>query len=579
MAVILLLLVLFTSALGASSLHRGQRAADDGFLMVNTSYGTLRGKVDSTPSVPVAKFLGVPFAKPPTGPLRFKAPVKSDSWDGVRDALTFGDECLQGDNPNFPFRGGNTRPPRSEDCLFLNVYSPTQRNGQALLPVMVWIHGGAYLMGSGSAYDVTTLATKGVLVVTINYRLNIFGFLSTGDDTMPGNYGMMDQIAALKWVRDNIASFGGDPNLVTIFGESAGSASVSLLTLSPLAKGLFQRAVMESGVSLSPWAVEFPGNRVSSRMAARLASQAVQCDDLNNSTALLSCLQQADAVKLLNASTTLANVLQVGLVLWNPRVETTFGFLPESPSTLLSRGQINHVDTLRGFNSDEFGIFTPIFSRKPPVQITAEVAKQVIGAQVAQFNQLNQGKLLGLLVSTYLADTSSSEVLQREALDAADNTTFVGSIMIEMNYVARSVSDKKHYLYQFNHRASFSHAPTWMSAIHGDEMFFVFDVQQKKFTDLGNGPPDANDILVSQQMMEMWTNFAKTGNPTSTVPTGGVTWSQYISPTAPHYLLINSVSELKLWSQNNVVDVYRKVLETLEGSSPAPADPIVPIFG
>ncbi|XP_005098864.1 acetylcholinesterase-like [Aplysia californica] len=532
--------------------------------MVNTSYGTLRGKVDSTPSVPVAKFLGIRYVKPPTGPLRFKAPVSPDSWDSVRDALTFGDECLQEDNPNYPFRAGNRRPPRSEDCLFLNVYSPTQRNGQVPLPVMVWIHGGGYRLGSGSQIDVTTLATKGVVLVTINYRLGVFGFLSTEDDTLPGNYGMLDQIAALKWVKENIASFGGDPNLVTIFGESAGSASVSLLTLSPLAKGLFQRAVMESGVSLSPWAVEFPGNRVSSRMAARLMGQAVKCDDLNNSTALLSCLQQADAVKLLNSSNAFNNIISPVVTIFGPRVETTFGFLPELPSTLLSKGQINHVDTLRGFTSDEIGFLIPLFSRNPPVKVTVEVAKQVLGEQLFQFTKRDQGKLLELLESTYLTDTSSSEVLQRKALDARDNFTFVGPTIMELNDVVRGVPEKKHYLYQFNHRPSFSKAPQWMSATHGQDLYFLFDVQQKMFTDQGNGPPDADDILVSQQMMEMWTNFAKTGNPTSTVPTGGVTWSQYISPTAPHYLLINSTSELKLWSQSDVVDLTRKVLEVLE---------------
>ncbi|XP_005098831.1 acetylcholinesterase [Aplysia californica] len=574
MAAIWLLQVLFTSALGASCLHRGQRAADDGFLMVNTSYGTLRGKVDSTPSVPVAKFLGIPYAKPPTGPLRFKAPVSPDSWDGVRDALTFGDECLQKLSPNFPFRAGDMPPKRSEDCLSLNVYSPTQRNVQDLLPVMVWIHGGGYYYGAGSWYDVTDLATKGVVLVTINYRLNIFGFLSTEDDTMPGNYGMLDQIAALKWIKDNIASFGGDPNLVTIIGQSAGSASASLLTLSPLAKGLFKRAIMESGVSLTTWAFIYPGNRLSHRMASRLVGQAAQCGDLDNSTTFFSCLQKVDANKLLNISLDLANILEPRQKVFAPRVETTFGFMPEFPATLLSRGQINHVDTLRGFNSDDMGIYDPRFLKNPPIPVTAEVAKHVIVRQMTQFTKLDQGKLLKVFQSKFLTNTSSSDVLQREALNAITTYTYVGPTIMELNYVVRSVTDKKHYLYQFNHRPSFSKLPQWMSAVHGQEIFYLFDVQQKRFTDTGNGPPDADDILVSQQIMERWTNFAKTGNPTSTVPTGGATWSQYSSAT-PNYLLINSDSESRLWAKPYVVDLSRKVLETFGGISPAPVDPII----
>ncbi|XP_005098834.3 acetylcholinesterase [Aplysia californica] len=562
MRVIWLLQVLFASALGASCLHRGQRAADDGFLMVNISYGTLRGKVDSTPSVPVAKFLGIPYAKPPTGPLRFKAPVTPDKWNGVRDALTVGNECLQKDIPLFNFQ--KITPKRSEDCLFLNVFSPTQRNSQTPLPVMVWIHGGAYVIGSGSQFDVTSLATKGVVLVSLNYRLDVFGFLSTEDNTLPGNYGMLDMIAALQWVKENIAYFGGDPNMVTIFGESAGAGAVSLLTLSPLANGLFQRAVMESGVSLCPWSIDYPGNRVSSRMIARLTSQVAQCDDLNNPKALLSCLQQVDANKLLNASIAISNALEVGITSLTPRVETTFGFLPESPATLLSKGKISHVDTIRGFNSDEIGLFANVFSKSPPVQFSEKVARQVIGEQLQQFTKRDQEKLLKVLTSTFLTNTSSSDVLRRASLDARDNFSFVGPTIVELDYVVRNVPDKKHYLYEFSHRPSFSKSPPWMSAIHVDELFYVFDVQEKRFTDKGFGPPDAVDILVSQQMMEMWTNFAKTGNPTSTVPTGGAMWSQYLSPTAPHYLFINSESKLRLWSQSDVADVSRKVLDVLE---------------
>ncbi|XP_005094101.1 carboxylesterase 1C-like [Aplysia californica] len=579
MAAAWLLQALYTSILGSSGLQGGQGGQGGGqvgrndvYLMANTSYGTVRGKVDFTSQVPVAKFYGIPFAKPPTGSLRFKAPVTPDSWNGVRDALTFGNECLQQAVPAFTFHNGDM-PPRSENCLYLNVYSPTQGNATGLMPVMVWIHGGGYTIGSGSQYDATSLATKGVVMVTINYRLDLFGFLSTEDDAMPGNYGMLDQIAALKWVKDNIASFGGNPKAVTIFGESAGSGSVSLLTLSPLAKGLFHRAIMESGVSLSPWAIHYPANRVTARMTARLISVAAECDDLDNSTSLLSCLQQVDAEMLLNVSIAVTNAVDAGIIM-APRVETTFGFLPESPVTLLSRGQINHVDTLRGFNSDEVGGYIPAFIQNPPKPITAEVAKQVIALQLKQFTNLHLQEVLNLIQSTYVTNNLNSDLLQREALDAVNSFTFVAPTLVELNDVVRTAPEKKHYMYEFNHRPSFSKAPQWMSALHGEELLFVFDVQAKVWADSGYGPPNAMDILVSQQMMELWTNFAQTGNPTSTVPKGGVMWNQY-SPGTPYYLRINSATESKLWSNPRDVDFYHKLLEKMTGSK----KPVFPIIG
>ncbi|XP_005098856.1 cholinesterase-like [Aplysia californica] len=148
-------------------------------------------------------------------------------------------------------------------------------------------------------------------------------------------------------------------------------------------------------------------------------------------------------------------------------------------------------------------------------------------------------------------------------------------MVMELAKVVSYVPEKKHYLYQFNYRPSFSKAPQWMSALHGIEMLFLFDVRQQMFTDKGNGPPNAEDILVSQQIMERWTNFAKTGNPTSTVPNGGATWNQYRS-TTPHYLQINSASQEKVLSPNEIINYYRQILDTLQGPS---STPIVPIVG
>ncbi|XP_078377736.1 cocaine esterase-like [Oculina patagonica] len=233
-------------------------------ITVTTKYGDIEGLVASYPaySYPnasgpfksVSKFLGVPFAAPPIGELRLKPPQPPKEWKpNVRPAKKHGNVCWQGKyyeqmikhfDPNFSY---------SEDCLYLDVYTP---NVSSNLPVMVYIHGGSYELGSAVLFPGDILALYGVVVVVIQYRLGPFGFLTTGDLAAPGNYGMLDQVEALKWVKENIEHFGGDPNKVTIFGVSAGGTSVALHLLSPLSQGLFHQAIAESGVDLSSFAIQ-----------------------------------------------------------------------------------------------------------------------------------------------------------------------------------------------------------------------------------------------------------------------------------------------------------------------------------
>ncbi|CAI9588173.1 unnamed protein product [Staurois parvus] len=234
--------------------------ADGGRPVVDTIYGTIRGttltvkEVDRT----VHAFYGIPFAKPPVGPLRFAAPEAPEPWKSVREGAEYPPMCLQ------PLEMTKkmmelievkiTYPTVSEDCLYLNVFTPSDRGDNARLPVMVYIHGGGLVLESASLYDGSALsAHENVVYVAIQYRLGFLGFLSTGDgQAATGNYGLLDQVAALQWVQENIKDFGGDPGSVTIFGESAGGASVSALVLSPLGKGLFHRAIAQSGVAIMP---------------------------------------------------------------------------------------------------------------------------------------------------------------------------------------------------------------------------------------------------------------------------------------------------------------------------------------
>ena len=218
-------------------------------LTVKTAQGKVQGKTINDGKV--RAFLGLPYAAPPVGDLRWKAPEPPAKWKGVRDATHYGARCIQA--PVFKDMVFQDSGP-SEDCLYLNVFTPASAKGNSKLPVMFWIHGGGYSGGSASEprHNGDFLPTKGVVLVTINYRLGVFGFLATSDlakeaGGAAGNYGLLDMVAALQWVKANIAKFGGDPGNVTIFGESAGSFAVSTLMASPPAQGLFQKAIGESG--------------------------------------------------------------------------------------------------------------------------------------------------------------------------------------------------------------------------------------------------------------------------------------------------------------------------------------------
>ncbi|XP_070551025.1 fatty acyl-CoA hydrolase precursor, medium chain-like [Ptychodera flava] len=309
-------------------------AADDP--IVELKSGKVAGRVvefahkDVEVQCKVHVFQGIPFAEPPVGGLRFRAPEPKSPWQGVRDAKELGNACMQPASPLLP-----VEEPKSEDCLYLNIFAP--QTGANKLPVMVWIHGGGLVIGSGgTGYDGGALAAIGdVIVVTINYRLGPFGYLSsgkfhlrnhrlskwtqfcivlglvrerhqvsyicfssTGDEHATGNYGFLDQVLALQWVQDNIAAFGGDANKVTLFGESAGGISIEYLMLSPLTDGLFHRAIMESGTSTMQGF--FISDEAKQSKIAHGLGKLVDCEK-DTSGELLQCLRGATAEDLKEA--------------------------------------------------------------------------------------------------------------------------------------------------------------------------------------------------------------------------------------------------------------------------------------
>ena len=317
--------------------------------IVSTKYGDIEGLVTlypnaSGPFKSVSKFLGVPFAAPPIGELRFKAPEPPKEWKPkVLERKTHGDVCWQGSMLEFNTRIFAPNFTYSEDCLYLDVYSP---NVSGRLPVLFYIHGGAFEYGTALTYPSDLLALHGLVVVVIQYRLGPFGFLTTGNSAAPGNFGMLDQVEALKWVKENIEHFGGDPSKVTIAGLSAGAASVSLHLLSPLSKGLFHQAIAESGVDLSPFAIQPVSSAL--RFVTGLA-QKLDCGTSDHSTMLACILRQKD-VDIQKASDSIPFGMSDN-VRWGPVVDNYF--LLDTPRNLRQKRDFRKVKFMISFTSHE----------------------------------------------------------------------------------------------------------------------------------------------------------------------------------------------------------------------------------
>jgi para-nitrobenzyl esterase len=324
-------------------------------LSIMTDKGIVVGRQSSAVS-----FLGIPYAAPPVGKLRWSAPEPVSPWAEPRDASRIGNVCPQVVLALFAVPGlkpGEVQ--GKEDCLYLNVYTPAKARPDSRLPVMVWIHGGAFTVGSGSAYDGSVLAEKyGLVVVTINYRLGALGFLAlagldtAGKGDRSGNYALLDQQAALQWVKTNIAAFGGNAQNVTIAGESAGGMSVCAQLASPRAAGLFQKAIIQSGLC------ESPGNSVTAREAE--SRNVKYAKKLGCSAADIDCLRHVEPAKLM--STKVPGRRPVSSLVWSPVYES--GVLPLKLQTAFSEGKFNRVPVLAGTNHDEGRLFVSVISPK-----------------------------------------------------------------------------------------------------------------------------------------------------------------------------------------------------------------------
>lgn len=505
-----------------------------GSLTVDTTEGPVVGVAEG----PVVRWQGLPFAAPPLAELRWRAPQPPARRAGLLVADTPAKACPQSD-PNLVT--GNV-PEWSEDCLYLNIWSPVQRSGP--LPVLFWIHGGGFVQGAStlSVYDGAALARKGVVVVSINYRLGALGFLAHTDfvDQDPwhpgaGNYGLMDQQAALDWVRANIAGFGGDAARITLFGESAGGVSVCSQLASPLAAGKFAAAIMQSGGCPVFPALETargplpPATDQGQRFAAAIGCAAAPD--------VAACLRSQPVDKLLATLPGTAGLLSDGES-YGPTVD---GFvLPEDAHDAVASGRAVPVPFVLGANSDEGTVFTQSLAGMTAAQYEARV-KALFGAQATK------------VLEHYPADVYDTP---RDAFsDLLGDAAFV----CPARRVARwwSGAGRPTWLYQFAYVTQAAER-LGLGAHHGAEIPFVFGNRQR---------PTPDEIVLSAQMLGFWTSFAASHSP---APQLGLAWPAYAADTDMSLRFFNPSGALS-GIRSDRCDLWDSFQPT--GEPPAPPTP------
>ncbi|GAB3508103.1 carboxylesterase family protein [Spirosoma knui] len=447
---------------------------------VNVTGGLVSGVVNKDGDV--RSFKGIPFAAPPVGDLRWKAPQPVKPWSGVRACDQYGASPMQNSpNPFGPWSAEFLIPkePISEDCLYLNVWTGSRLTGaksaKQRLPVLVWIYGGGFNSGgTGCAiYDGEATAKKGVIFVSANYRVGPFGFLSHPELTKEsghnasGNYGLLDQIAALQWVKQNIAQFGGDPNNVTIAGQSAGSMSVNALVASPLAKNLFNKAIAESGAG-------FSRRYASLQQAEEIGLKAMQ----TLGAASLAELRSKPADEILKKVQGRGPVID-GYV------------LPQPIADIFAAGKQNDVTLLTGWNQDE-GM---AFGKPKSADEFRKQLEQQYGADAQQLLQYYPA-------STDAEAAQSQNYLSRDMTFGAQNYTWAN---------VASKQSKPVYVYRFTRKLPATGQYATYGAFHTGEVAYAYD--NLKFIDHTLRPLDPTDTKLAHQISTYWANFIKTGNP------------------------------------------------------------------
>ncbi|XP_032021402.2 bile salt-activated lipase [Hylobates moloch] len=494
----------------ASAAKLGVVYTEGGFVEgINKKLGLLGDSVDI--------FKGIPFAAPTKA---LENPQPHPGWQGTLKAKNFGKRCLQATITQDSTYG-------DEDCLYLNIWVPQDRKQVSRdLPVMIWIYGGAFLMGSGHGanflnnylYDGEEIATRGnVIVVTFNYRVGPLGFLSTGDANLPGNYGLRDQHMAIAWVKRNIAAFGGDPNNITLFGESAGGASVSLQTLSPYNKGLIRRAISQSGVALSPWVIQ-----KNPLFWAKKVAEKVGCP-VDDTARMAQCLKITDPRALTLAYKVPLTGLEYPMLHYAGFIPVIDGdFIPDDPINLYANAA--DIDYIAGTNDMDGHIFASIDMpaiNKDKKEVTEEDFYKLVSGFTTTKGFRGAKTTFDVYTESWAQDPSQ-ENKKKTVVDFETDVLFLMPTEIALAQHRANAKSAKTYTYLFSHPSRMPVYPKWVGADHADDIQYVFG---KPFaTPTGYRPQDRT---VSKAMIAYWTNFAKTGDPNmghSAVPTH---WEPY----------------------------------------------------
>lgn len=479
---------------------------------IQTSLGDVLGvrHTESFTKKPIYEFRKIPYAKPPVGKLRFTKPKPYGRWLGTLDATKFGPSCYQDLEKSTAFLP-NTK--ISEHCLFLNIYVPNNVSRSNNKSVMVWIHDGDYKKGQGMTFNGALLACIGdVIVVTINYRLGIFGFLSTGDNAASGNYGLLDQIVAIIWIRRNIKSYGGNPKSITLFGHSAGAMSISLHTLYRKNTNLFQRIILQSGFGTSPLALSTNVPHYTKQVA-----KLIRCSS-HNTTTVVNCLRKATSKDLQSAFRDISSKMD------SPKVSPMFGprvsgkYISDTPSKLLRNSKSSEfyrsLDVIIGNVDSEGSAYYKLlqpYQKQFNFNISQGIPKRILCDHVApivtaEFYHSHSG-----LSEAFCNKYGRGLTLAKQTSDQVD---FYGDLMFYHPTVyglavhgSKNTSGKC-FQYIFKRKTELTlttKLPSWIKgAVHGAEIYFVSPFLEL----LTLSPPDGT---LAQTMMKYWTNFAKHG--------------------------------------------------------------------
>ncbi|XP_043195710.1 venom carboxylesterase-6-like [Amphibalanus amphitrite] len=510
--------------------------------LVTTREGTVRGTVgQSADGRPYLAFRGVRYGAPPVGALRFQPPLRHPGWQGVVEADRHGTHCLQVDSMDGDTIKG------AEDCLFANVYSPRlpdpSRPATAGLPVMVFIHGGGFTIGSGDDefYGPSYFMDEDVVLVTFNYRLGPFGFFTTHDAAAPGNYGLLDQVLLLHWVQDNIAAFGGDPRAVTIFGVSAGGASVSLLVLSPLARGLFHRAISQSGTSVASFAASGRRKDAAQTLAARLGCPT------GDSAALVGCVRAAPAEAVVRS-------VRGEKELFQPRMDGADSrqpLLPDDPRRLLERGAFNRVPWISGITAEEGAFFLPFTVANTTLMAGVFAGQPAAWARLADLCDDSRYRVLDC---GYSVEGQGARVRQFYVSSPAggggvpgpnnllpvvrvlSDRLFVAPMVAETRLASRFTTVYRYLLdergagrltYRRRHPAPVA-VPDF-GPTHADDVLYLFSNSQ-----LPTSPRNTPSGHLIRLIVSTWVTFARTGRPAAP---GLPDWPAFTELTQQHMRL------------------------------------------